>query len=111
MLVPLVRSVIVAAASGFLLSEPPLTSLTVPLSATAWGAGPQKQFAGAGSQLDINSAWVDQLRTRLKINETYARRIVQGRPYHRVEGLAGKKIIPRAIYEKIEDRIAVGQEK
>jgi competence protein ComEA len=107
----LVRSVIVAAAAGFLLSEPPLTALTVPLSATAWAAGPQRQFAGTGSQLDINSASVDQLRTRLKIKETYARKIVRGRPYHRVEELADKKVIPRGIYEKIKNRMTVGQQQ
>jgi competence protein ComEA len=110
MLVPLVRSVIVAAAAGFLLIEPSLTPLTVPYSATARAAGPQKQFAGTALQLDVNSASVDQLRTRLKIKETYARKIVQGRPYHRVEELADKKIIPRAIYQKIKNRMTVGQE-
>jgi competence protein ComEA len=111
MLVPLVRSVIVAAAAGFLLSQLPLTALTVPLSATAWAAGPQRQFSGTGSQLDINSASVYQLRTRLKIKETYARKIVQGRPYHRVEELADRTIIPRAIYEKIKSRMTVGQQQ
>jgi competence protein ComEA len=111
MLFPLVRSVVVAAAAVFLLIEPPLTALTVLFSATARAAGPQKQFAGTASKLDINSASVDQLRTRLKIKETYARRIVQGRPYHRVEELADKKIIPRAIYEKITNLITVGQKK
>jgi DNA uptake protein ComE-like DNA-binding protein len=98
MLVPLVRNVIVAAAAGFLLSEPPLTALTVPLSATARAAGPQKQFAGTVSKLDINSASVDQWRTRR-------------RPYHRVEELADKKVIPRGIYEKIKNRMTVGQQQ
>jgi competence protein ComEA len=111
MLVPLVRSVIVVAAAGFLLIEPPLTALTVPLSATARAAGPQKQFAGTGSKLDINSASVDQLRTRLKIKEPYARRIVQGRAYHRVEELVDKKLIPRGIYRKIKNRMTVGQQQ
>jgi competence protein ComEA len=111
MLLPLVRSISVAAAAGFFLIEPPLTALTVLFSATAWAAAPQKPLSGTASELDINSASVDQLRTRLKIKETYARKIVQGRPYHRVEELADRKIIPRAIYEKTKNRMTVGQKK
>jgi competence protein ComEA len=111
MLFPLVRRVVVAAAAGFFLFESPLTDPTALFPATAWAAGPHNRLTGTPSELDINSASVDQLRTRLKIKETYARKIVQGRPYHRVEELADRKIIPRAIYEKIRNRMMVGQNK
>ena len=62
----------------------------------------QNQTSGKAKPLNINSASVDQLRTQLKIKETYVRSIVKGRPYSRTEELVNRRIIPRATYEKIK---------
>jgi len=111
--------------AGFLLGELLLAGLPVSSPATAWAATSQppssgkaatpnfnppsgnpgvsqNQTSGKAKPLNINSASVDQLRTQLKIKETYVRSIVKGRPYSRTEELVNRSIIPRATYEKIK---------
>ena len=55
--------------------------------------------------LDINSGSIDQLKTLPGIDEGYAQRIVEGRPYQKKDELLSRKIIPEATYKKIKDRI------
>jgi DNA uptake protein ComE-like DNA-binding protein len=62
--------------------------------------------ANAGAVLiDINSATLDQLKTLVGIGDTYAKRIVEGRPYQRTDELVTKKVIPQTTYDKIKDQI------
>jgi competence protein ComEA len=55
--------------------------------------------------IDINSGTFDQLKTLVGIGDTYAKRIVEGRPYQRTDELVKKKVIPQMTYDKIKDHI------
>src|SRR5689334_25438791 len=56
--------------------------------------------APASKLIDINSATVDQLKTLPGINDPYAQKIVEGRPYRVKTDLVRKNIIPQAVYSK-----------
>jgi len=53
----------------------------------------------------INLGTFDQLKTRVGIGDTYAKRIVEGRPYHCTDELVTKNVIPQMTYDKIKDQI------
>ncbi len=55
--------------------------------------------------VNINSGTFDQLKTRVGIGDTYAKRIVEGRPYQHTDELVTKNVIPQMIYDKIKDQI------
>jgi len=55
--------------------------------------------------IDINSGTFDQLKTLVGIGDTYAKRIVEGRPYQRTDELVTKKVIPQMTYDKIRNHI------
>jgi len=57
--------------------------------------------------ININSGRFDQLKTLVGIGDTYAKRIVEGRPYQRTDQLVTKKVIPQFTWDKIKDRILV----
>lgn len=54
---------------------------------------------------NINSGTFDRLKTLVGIGHTYAKRIVEGRPYQRTDELVTKEVIPQMTYDKIKDRI------
>jgi DNA uptake protein ComE-like DNA-binding protein len=55
--------------------------------------------------LDINSASIDELKALPEIDDAYAQRIVEGRPYQKKDELISRKLIPVATYIKIKDRV------
>ena len=61
--------------------------------------------------LDINTASEADLKALAGIGDTYARKIIAGRPYTRKDQLLSKKIVPKATYEKIKDKIIASQVK
>lgn len=57
--------------------------------------------------IDINSGTFDQLKSLVGIGDTYAKRIVEGRPYQRTDELVTKKVIPQIAWDRIKDHILV----
>jgi DNA uptake protein ComE-like DNA-binding protein len=58
--------------------------------------------------IDINSATPDQIKTMVGIGDTYARRIVERRPYQCTNELVAKKVIPQLTYDRIKDYMTTG---
>lgn len=63
------------------------------------------------SRFDLNSASLKDLRSLPGIGIVKARRIVAGRPYVSVDELRTRNILPKATYEKIQDRLMVEDRK
>ena len=58
-----------------------------------------------GALVDLNSATPEQLQELAGISEEYAHKIIDGRPYTEKTDLVKKKVIPRATYNQIADRV------
>jgi competence protein ComEA len=101
----------------FRTSAVPLLSLVlVGLPSVSSGAAEKPQHRMTADELrtvaptkvkpvDINSGSIDQLRALPGINDFYAQNIIDGRPYQKKDDLVSRKIIPKATFEKIKDRI------
>ena len=61
-------------------------------------------------KIDINSATLDELKTLPGIDEAYAQKIVNGRPYKGTGELEARNIVSHAVYEKIAMRITTRSE-
>jgi len=68
-----------------------------------------KTTAANREKLNVNSATKDQLDALPGIGETYAQKIIDGRPYRTKRDLVTRKIIPQATYEKIKEQIIAHQ--
>jgi DNA uptake protein ComE-like DNA-binding protein len=62
-----------------------------------------------GELIDLNTASKDDLKKLPGIDEAYATKIVNGRPYARKDELVSRKIIPEATYKRIQDRVIAKQ--
>jgi competence protein ComEA len=74
-------------------------------SVTGSGIAFAQKTAGQPNLVDINTASLDQLKALPGVGDTYAQKIIQGRPYAKKSDLLQKKIIPSATYHKISNLI------
>jgi DNA uptake protein ComE-like DNA-binding protein len=66
-----------------------------------------KPVDAATKPVDINSATKDQLMITLGVDEGYAKKIIEGRPYQIKTQLRSRGILPPEIFYDIKDRIVV----
>ncbi len=73
-------------------------------------SGPQSgTVAGTSTQAKININTASQLEIEALpgIGSGYASKIISGRPYQTIEDLFNKKVVGKAVFEKIKDQIVV----
>ena len=102
------RNVLGGAALVFALAALPATAA---VAQTATRNSPSMSPATKMGSMDINTASVDQLRTLPGIGDTYARRIVAGRPYSSKNQLVTKGVLPRNVYDKVQHMIIASHVK
>jgi hypothetical protein len=56
---------------------------------------------GEPARVDINGATADELKTLPGIDDAYARKIIENRPYVGTADLDRKRVLPRPVYERI----------
>ncbi len=59
--------------------------------------------------VDINSASTEDLMKLPGVGEAYAKKIVEGRPYHTKSDLVQKHVVPSSTYAKIKTQIVAHQ--
>jgi competence protein ComEA len=61
--------------------------------------------SGRSSLLDLNTATMDQLAGLPGMGRVYARRVIEGRPYHAKNQIVRRGILPAAEYARIRDLV------
>lgn len=69
--------------------------------------GGVKGVTSVAGKININTASISQLDTLWGVGEATANKIVEGRPYSKVEELLVKKVVKANVYERIKDEVVV----
>ncbi|MBT1073135.1 ComEA family DNA-binding protein [Pelotalea chapellei] len=73
--------------------------------ATATDTKDKAKAAATAKVVDINTATAAELKAVPGIGDTYASKIVAGRPYANKAQLKSRNILPAPVYEKVKDLI------
>lgn len=68
-----------------------------------------KPGAVSGELIDINTATKAELSKLSGVGDAYSQKIIDGRPYANKNQLKTRNIIPRVVYDKIQDKIIAKQ--
>lgn len=85
------------------------TKIYIPVVGESISAAQIGQVAGTNTsaKININTAAPSELESLTGVGPVTASKIISGRPYQRIEELIDKKIIGKAVFEKIKDSIVV----
>ena len=85
------------------------TKIYIPAVGESVSAAKVGQVAGTNTsaKININTATQSELESLASVGPVTASKIISGRPYQKIEELTDKKIIGKAIFEKIKDSIVV----
>lgn len=86
-------------------AKPAEAAKAAPAEKKAEPAAPKQEL------LDINTASEADLKALAGIGDAYSKKIIAGRPYAKKDQLLSKKIVPKATYDKIKDKIVATQAK
>ena len=104
------RNILCGAGLVFALAAMPAIGAPAPAGQVA--AGPSASAASSKwVPVDINTASGRPTKTLPGVGDTYARRIVQGRPYTSKNQLVTKGILPQNVYAKVQNQIVASHVK
>lgn len=101
----------IALCAGLALAAEPTKPAAKPAKTEAAKPADSKAAPAKQELVDINSATDAQLKAIPGIGDTYATKIIVGRPYANKTQLKSRGILPEKVYEQVKDKIIAKQAK